>query len=103
MKKILMLFTGFFFLLCHSFTFGQKVYKDYLDGEVYVKIKNEIPFVFNNLNQTVETKSKLPFLMPMINKYGITKVESSFYFSKSPILKRTFRIHFNKIELVDKL
>jgi hypothetical protein len=102
MKKIIILSIGSIFLF-NLFTFGQKISKDYFDGEIYIKIKNEIPFVFDTLHSAVDVKSRLSFLVPLTSKYDITKAESSFYFSRSDILKRTFRIHFGKSELIDGL
>ena len=101
MKKIIQLLLYFIFLN-NSITFGQKVYKDFLDGEVYIKIKNDIPFVFDALHRNIAIRTKLPFLVPLISKYNITKADASFYFSKSDILKRTFRIHFTKSALTER-
>ncbi len=101
MKKILAF--SICFILFKYCSFGQTIHKEYLDGEVYMKIKKDVPFVFDTLSNKLDIKSKLPFLVPVMNKYNITKAESSFYFSKSDKLKRTFRIHFNRIEMVDQL
>jgi len=68
-----------------------------------MKIKRDVPFVFDTLSSNVNIKSQLPFLIPLLSKYEITKVKSSFYFSRSDALKRTFRIHFKKSQFVDLL
>ncbi|CAN5706061.1 hypothetical protein BH10BAC2_BH10BAC2_42960 [soil metagenome] len=102
MKTIIKLLVCFI-LLGNAVTFGQKISKDFIDGEVYVKIKNEVPFLFDTLHKRVDIRTKLPFLIPLMNKYNITKADASFYFSHSNILKRTFRIHFSRSELVNKL
>ncbi|CAN5721161.1 hypothetical protein BH10BAC2_BH10BAC2_17850 [soil metagenome] len=102
MKKIILLIIYFIFLST-SLTFAQKVHKDFIDGEVYIKIKKEVPLIFDTLHNKVDISSKLSFLLPLMDKYKITKAEASFYFSKSDKLQRTFRIHFGKSELVDLL
>jgi hypothetical protein len=102
MKKILWLMIFFSFLNIPA-TFAQKINKDFIDGEVYIKIKKDIPFNFDTLHNTVDINSKLSFLLPLADKYKITKAEASFYFSKSDKLQRTFRIHFKRVELVDLL
>ncbi len=102
MKKIIWLIIYLIFLNT-PLTFGQKVHKDFIDGEVYIKIKKEVSFVFDTLHNTVDISSRLSFLLPLRDKYKITKAEASFYFSKSDKLQRIFRIHFGKSELVDLL
>ncbi len=88
-------------LICAAFT--QTVYKNYIDGEIYFKIKKQVPFRFDTLISQVEMQTKLPFLIPLIHKYNISKTEASFYFSKSDILKRTFRLYFNNSKQVDHI
>ena len=102
MKKIFWLMMCFI-LLNTSVTSAQKVYKDFIDGEMYVKIKKDVPFNFDSLHANVDINSKLSFLLPLVDKYKISKAQASFYFSKSDKLKRTFRIHFQKSDLVDLL
>jgi hypothetical protein len=77
MKNIIAFSICLILLNNHSL-FGQNVYKDFLDGEVYMKIKKDVPFVFDTLNRNLDIQSKLPFLIPLLGKYNITKAESSF-------------------------
>ena len=82
---------------------GQQVFKNYFDGEIYLKIKNETPYKFDTVHRDISISDKLPFLNALVEKYKIKRVEASFYFSKSEILQRTFRIHFDRKELVATL
>ena len=61
--------------------FAQKIHKDFIDGEVYIKIKKEIFFNFDKLHPIVDINSRLAFLAPLIDKYKISEAEASFYFS----------------------
>lgn len=90
-------------LLAGTAAFNQTINKNYIDGEVYFKLKREVPFMFDTLHRDVDIPAKLSFLTPLISTYNITKAESPFYFSKSDVLKRTFRLHFNNTKLVDAL
>ncbi len=101
MKYILILILSAFLLKPIGGT-AQNVHKNYLDGEVYFKIKNSVPYLFDNDIREVNIENKLPFLLPLVQKYGITRVESSFYFANWESLKRTFRIHYQKAELVNQ-
>src|SRR5882724_8498910 len=91
--KIIYMKKQFFFMLsCWALTaftaFSQNIYKGYVDGEIYIKIKKEVSFKFDTLQKDINIKAKLPFLLPLVNKYNIIKVESPFYFSKSDTLKK---------------
>lgn len=80
---------------------SQTIYNSYIDGQVYFKIKNEVPFRFNNTTPTVDVSADMPFISGFREKYKISKVEASFYFSNDENLKRTFRIYFHKKELIE--
>jgi len=74
-----------------------------LDGEIYVKFKNEYPLKvpqdkFGNINV-----SDFPILKDLVSKYDIIRVYKSFYFSKDYILLQTVRIKFDKISKVNEL
>ncbi len=101
MKYFLILTLSAFLLKPFGGT-AQNIHKNYFDGEVYFKINNLVPYLFDNDNREVNIEQKLPFLLPFVEKYGITRVESSFYFATWESLKRTFRIHFQKAELVNQ-
>jgi subtilisin family serine protease len=103
MKHILHLIIVGIFLLNTICVSGQKVNRDYFDGEVYVKIKNEIPFTFDNTKREVNIYQKLSFLTPFIEKYRILKADAPFCFSKSETLQRIFRVYFEKAEMISQV
>lgn len=102
MKKKIILISSFLIIIS-SYSFCQTVYKNYVDGEIYFKLNKEVPFIFDTLHRDVDINGKLNFLYPLLARYNITKAEASFYFSKSDTLKRTFKLKFDNIKLVDKL
>ena len=82
---------------------AQGVFENYVDGEIYLKIRDDYPFSNNSSSPEVNFKRSLPFLVPFEYTYGIQKAKSSFYFAKSEQLQRVFRIQFSKKELVGEL
>jgi serine protease len=102
MKQKFIFLLSCYFLITYT-TFSQNVYKNYIDGDIYIKIKKEVPFTFDPLHKSVDIQAKLPFLLPFVNKYNITKADAAFYFSKSDVLKRTFRLHISNSKMIDAL
>ncbi|MFN0216862.1 MAG: S8 family serine peptidase [Saprospiraceae bacterium] len=82
---------------------AQGVFENYVDGEIYLKIKDNYPIDNNLISPEVNFKRSLPFLSSFEYTYGIQKAKSSFYFAKSEQLRRVFRIQFSKKELVEEL
>lgn len=95
--KILILF-----LFSFSFLLSQKVYDGYLDGQIYLKVKDNFAITLLPKRE-VDINSQLPFLNRFISEYEITEVQSSFYFSKREKMQRTFRLYFSNIRKVEKL
>ncbi len=102
MKRKIIFMLSCYLLITYT-TFSQNVYKNYIDGELYIKIKKEVPFTFDPLQKSIDIQAKLPFLQPFVNKYNITKADAAFYFSKSDVLKRTFRLHIYNSKMIDAL
>src|SRR6059058_1788081 len=102
MKQKFIILLSCYFLITFT-TFSQNVYKNYIDGEIYIKIKKEVPFTFDPLQKSIDIQAKLPFLLPFVNRYNITKADAVFYFSKSDVLKRTFRLHITNSKMIDAL
>jgi subtilisin family serine protease len=100
-QKIIFLLSCYLLITCAGF--GQKIYKDYIDGEIYIKLKKEVPYAFDTLQRSIDIQAKLPFLLPFVNRYNITKADAAFYFSKSDVLKRTFRLHISNSKMIDAL
>nr|MBK9653839.1 S8 family peptidase [Bacteroidota bacterium] len=102
LSKTIWSFTALLMLLGTAGVFAQSVQQGYVDGEIYLKLKSEVPFSFDANQSTVDINAKMAFLNPLVAKYKITKAEASFYFSRSEILKRTFRIYFDNSKSVEQ-
>lgn len=94
----LSLFLGFFLsaTLC-----AQTVYKDYFDGEIYVKFSDEYPVDFSK--EFVEPQSLVGLNQELVQLYGITQARFSFNKIPSIKLQRTVRLKFSAIDKVDDL
>lgn len=101
MKKKIVQIILLVFSLSSVSVMGQEVNKDYLDGQIYVKMKDNVPINFDTSSNHVDYKEVLPFLSPLAEKYQLQKVEASFYFLKSDKLRRTFRLTFNSHSKVE--
>lgn len=86
--------------LIHSTAKSQNVFQNYIDGELYFKIKNEVAFNFNKTSSIVDVNNSLPYVKSVFDKYKVSKVESSFYFANNEDLQRTFRVYFSNENLV---
>ncbi|MCU0339987.1 MAG: S8 family serine peptidase [Spirosomaceae bacterium] len=73
--------------------YAQKIDERYVDGEVYVKLK-DTKSVPNANSIQVNIASELPFLVGVMSQYAPT-ARRSFYFSSSPRLQRVYRIKIN--------
>lgn len=86
-------------LLSIQMTIAQSFHKDYLDGELYVKLKNEYV-----INPKIDAKGDIAnyreflWLKDFIQQYDIYRVCQSFYFAPEIELRQTVRVYFNKIE-----
>jgi len=87
-------------VLMQSTVKSQTVFQNYIDGQLYFKIKSEVAFNFDKTSSNLDINSSLPFVISVFEKYDVIKVESSFYFASSEDLQRTFRVYFAKKNLV---
>lgn len=89
-------------ILC-SCLFAQTVNYNTLDGEVYCKLRNDV-HIGKHLDErgSIDLKA-VSFLSPFIEKYGITEVQKSFYFSDNIDLQHIIRIYFKEKFLVAEL
>ncbi|MDD3876925.1 MAG: PKD domain-containing protein [Bacteroidales bacterium] len=89
------------FVLLYSVNLqSQTVSPYYLDGEIYVKFKNEHPLnVPTDRFGEINFRS-IEFLSDLSEQFEITRVYKSFYFSKDYNLLQTVRIEFGKAEHV---
>jgi len=103
-KNVLVIAFSLLTGLC-SFAQTDRQTKDnpYLDGEVYIKLKNEIP-INTSLKENYLNidASSLPFVARLSNTYGITKITRPFASATdSKILPRIYRISFSNIKNAD--
>ncbi|HYG53043.1 MAG TPA: S8 family serine peptidase, partial [Flavobacteriales bacterium] len=84
---------------------AQTVYPDYVDGQIYFKIKKETR-IFRSLdgNYTNLPVSSIPLLEKIAKAAGITRIEQPFvHAKKSPDLRRIFRITFTNATAVETI
>ncbi len=100
MKKLLSLFSV---ILTSSFVIAQSIYKDYRDGEIYVKYKisgqKKIGPISNPKNISIQ---QMYGLSEMAGKYNITKVTKPFWAAiDDNDLQRIYKVYFSDITQVD--
>lgn len=95
----------FFVLLFSAFTLhAQQALPQYVDGAVYVKLKDDQPITFRVYNSRYVETGEISLLDGIdTRRYGIYKAEAPFYFSEAHRLMRILRISFNNKELVNAL
>ena len=54
--------------LIHSTAKSQNVFQNYIDGELYFKIKNEVAFNFNKTSSIVDVNNSLPYVKSVFDK-----------------------------------
>lgn len=89
-KKLVLLCT----LLSVQFTLLQAQTSNeaqYLPGQFYFKIIDDYQTFFNRQSPEVNIAEQLPFFVPLAEEFG-ARVQSTFYFSRSETLYRTFRV-----------
>lgn len=100
MRIQLLLFSSVLIFLSGNFTFAQTINKSYMDGEVYIKLK-EFPSINLNLaNGTVNMALELPFLSQASHISNTIDAKRSFYFSNSTDLQRVYRIKISNPKLI---
>jgi subtilisin family serine protease len=82
---------------------SQTVFPDYVDGELYVKIKDGVALPTSNTSK-ISAEREIPSIQRTIQRFTtIEKVERSFYFTTSEKLKNVYKIKIKKPELVDEI
>ncbi len=88
-------------------SYGQTIYADYIDGAIWVKLKNEsiqkheVSLGKGLLNTNKIDITKYPFYS-QISAYKIKSAEVSFPLANDPLLKNIIRIEFSEIDKVDE-
>lgn len=93
-----------------GFTQAQTVHKDYLDGYLWIKVKNDFPLRANIDfgNQYVQKMHDLPveylgFLRKYVDVYGITRISRPYFMTKDEKLRNVYRIEFSNTAGVNAL
>jgi len=96
MKTLIHLFSAVLLFLSGNFLHAQTVNKNYIDGEIYVKLK-ELPQQHISLpNGAVNMAAELPFLQKASHISNTLAATRSFYFSNSSELQRVYRLKIGK-------
>ncbi len=99
MKKSLIIIIISFF--CH-FAFAQKIYEDYIDGQIYVKFSNRLLKGFTKDNPENLKLSKFGILSKILKKYAVYKASKPYYHANDDvILSNIIRFDFKQIKDVD--
>lgn len=100
-KRTLILAFGM--MLFSTILFSQTKNENYIDGEIYLKVKDnyKVDFDFKSKSPNIDIKN-VPFLEEAKRRLDFS-VKSSLYFAKSEKLRRTLRISTQDYENIDKL
>lgn len=78
---------------------GQTIDKDYYDGKMYFKFKDNSDKIIENLDALGNHSD----IAMVLNKYGITKLERPFIVLKTPTFDRTYRIEFQNYMEIESM
>ncbi|MFD2521196.1 S8 family serine peptidase [Emticicia soli] len=92
MKTLSFLFSGVLLFLSGNFLQAQTINKNYIDGEVYVKLKERPLAGINLANGAVNMAAELPFLQRVSHISNTLVATRSFYFSNSSELQKVYRL-----------
>lgn len=92
MNKLL---TIIIFIASQTLLLGQTFKYNALDGQLYVKLRDDVALNPKNIAFDVDVKT-FPHFRSVVETFQITRIRSSFYFSNDDKLRRTFRIYFNQ-------
>ncbi len=83
---------------------AQKINKDFVDGEIFVKIKNpNTTILANKQTDAVNVSVELPFIQNYASKYQFESFKSPFFKSKSNKLQGIYRIKIKDEANIDAL
>ena len=99
MKKSLIIIVISF---CYHLVFAQKIYENYIDGQIYVKFSNRLLKGFNKDNPENLNLSKFGILSKILKKHFVYKASKPYYQANNDaILSNIIRFDFKKIKEVD--
>ncbi|AQG78969.1 S8 family serine peptidase [Spirosoma montaniterrae] len=99
------IFYRFLFVGCIAVVpaFGQLVDPDYVDGEVYIKVKALADPTQVKTSPVTNLAAELPSLIKFTNRFTFDRAEQSFYFATDAGLKRVYRLKIADAKRVDEL
>lgn len=102
MRFVILLFVCFF---CIFIGFCQEIKVQYLENEIYLKVKSSFSDKINDLNGVTDIKTELPFLENLFQskKISIQKIEKPFFSLKNKDFKRVFKLKFFETENIDEI
>lgn len=100
MRTPIVLFSSVLLFLSGNFIYAQTIHKDYIDGEIYIKVRKKSQNGPNLPNGAVNMASELPFLAKANHIANATEAKRSFYFSASNDLQNIYRLKIGKPKLI---
>jgi hypothetical protein len=100
MRTPFVLFSSVLLFLSGNFIYAQTIHRDYIDGEVYIKVRKKSQNGPNLPNGAVNMASELPFLAKAGHISNATEARRSFYLSASTELQNVYRLRIGKPKLI---
>jgi len=83
--------------------YSQNFYRDYIDGEIYLKFKDNIQVnIPINEDKSVDL-DRAPFLSSIMQQYDISGLTRPYDFNNDPKLLRTFKLHFSEFDKIEEI
>lgn len=93
----------YFYLLTPFTLISQTHDKNFVDGKLYVKLKDSEPAVTSARNYKSVQVSEVAALQSLSMKYQISDVKTPFYLDNDPKLVRTLQIEIKDVEMIDEI
>jgi hypothetical protein len=90
-------------ILCSLITFAsiaQKVNKDFIDGEIYLKVKQKPS---GSVSNSVNLTNELQFLQKFSTEFVLQQASKPFYTGNSENLQKIYRLKLTKAEKTDEM
>lgn len=95
-----------FFFSCTTLTLAQTIYPDYVDGAIYLKIKENSGIILSEFDRSEKNdkpSSTTHRLQEIIQKYEIVSIYRPFIHLNTSYFDHVYRIAFNDTKLVESL
>ncbi len=84
--------------------FTNTMAQNFVPNEIYFKLNQDVRFEFNKDSRAMKLERFDQIISKdFFNKYGVTGIDAEFYFSKSDVLRRTFRMKFKDTNVRSRL